>query len=134
MPGLDWIFRIGVQVDSGDHLPSDRMAAHKIAMDLVPALTLENLRNGLDGPISPVVLDAISGKKPLKAGVGRVDGWLESVAGIETGKAPMHPVFHHDWGRRLAAQFALDPSHIDAEGLVALVSGTLEYLAKSATL
>lgn len=131
-PEREWLLRTGVQVHSGDDPPADRMAAHKIAMELAPDLTLERLRNALAEQVGPDVRDAIGGEKPLKTpSEGGIDTWLARIADSDT--APRyHPVFYQDWGRRLAARFTLDPSQIDAEGLVALVSETLEYLATSA--
>lgn len=121
-----WLFRIGVQVDRGDELSDDRRLAHDLAMQLEPRLTLAAIQSHIGDHSA-----AISGEQPLKNPKDRfskIDRWLDEVKEAADSAVSRHPVFHHDWGRRLAAKFYLDPSTINQKDLIALVQCTLEYL------
>lgn len=127
-----WLFRVGVQVDRGEDLADDRKRAHDLATQLAPALTLADLRASLTRAVGPEVAAAVEGTNPLKSPKSAADSvqrWLEAVKAAGEDSGPRHhPIFHHDWGRRLAAQFTLEPSQVTPDSLVELVKATLGYL------
>lgn len=58
---------------------------------------------------------------------------LEAVDSPGHGPAARHHFFfRHDWGRRLAAQFTIDPSHLSLDALAELIEATLGYLDSAA--
>ncbi|WP_287001677.1 MULTISPECIES: PD-(D/E)XK nuclease family protein [Gordonia] len=136
VPTTEWLFRIGVQVDRGEHLADDRKVAHDLATRLAPALTLADLRASLTRAVGTEVAAAVEGTNPLKSPKREADSvqkWLEAVNAAGDGSGPRHhPIFHHDWGRRLAAQFTLDPRQATPDSLVELVKATLGYLNNAA--
>ena len=132
-PAVPWLFRIGVHVDEGDHLPSDRRLAHELASQLESALNLVDLRAGVSHIASDHVVEAISGARPLKAPRNHrsaITRWLEGVDEAGNGAVFRHPVFHHDKGRRLCAQFSLDTSKVSSSDIHALAQATLTYLSE----
>lgn len=135
-PTTEWLFRVGVQVDRGEHLADDRKVAHDLATRLAPALTLADLRASLAHAVGTEIAAAVEGTNPLKSpkkAADSVQRWLEAVDAAGDGSGPRHhPIFHNDWGRRLAAQFTLDPSRITPDSLIELVTATLGYLNHAA--
>lgn len=133
-PQQFWIFRAGVETRPTDDLVSARRAAHELAMHIAPALTVEHLRLSLTDALGPGAAAAVLDRRPLKTrgSAAHLDGWLQSVVSAGQGSVPRHPVFHHDWGRRLAAQFHIDPSRVTARELEAMVVATLQVLESAA--
>ncbi|PZU02173.1 MAG: hypothetical protein DI630_09345 [Gordonia sp. (in: high G+C Gram-positive bacteria)] len=130
-----WLLRLGVHVDESDDLPSDRRLAHELASQLEPALDLAKMQAWFSTTLPPTVTDSISGVEPLKKPRGRdaaIDDWLRSLDEAGSGPVARHPVFHHDWGRRLSAQFSLKVGRVTAADLGVLTRGALTYLADNA--
>jgi hypothetical protein len=124
-----------VHVDESDDRPSDRRLAHELASQLEPALDLANLRAWFSNNFPNTVTDSVSGVAPLKKPRGRdtaINGWLRSLDEAGDGPVARHPVFHHDWGRRLSAQFSLEVGRVTAADLGVLTRGALTYLADNA--
>lgn len=128
---LPWLVRIGVQVDAGDDLASDRRTAHQLAMGIKPALSLDALRGACADARIGAVGDALTAERAVKTPRdqdGKIEQWLKAVDRAVSGKVPSHPVFYHDWGRRLAAQFLLDVTHVSRQDLTSLVTQGLKHL------
>lgn len=61
----------------------------------------------------------------------RLRNWLTEVDAAGNGRVGRHPVFHHDDGRRLTAQFYLGPELVTGADLRELIDSTLRYLARA---
>lgn len=135
-PATQWLFRVGVQVDRGRDLADDRTLAHDLATQLAPSLTLIDLQKSVAHIVGSDVAAAIHGQTPLKSPKQLADSvqrWLGAVRAAGQGPGPRyHPVFHNDWGRRLAAQFTIDPSRVSPDTLVELMKATLGHLDDAA--
>src|SRR5699024_9009446 len=102
-----WLLRPGVEVENSGDIAASRVLAHQLASELESALTLENLSAGLQS-CSPGLGAVVSGDRILKVPRDRdtaIQRWLSAVSDPDLRRTPMHPVYHQDWGRRLAAQF-----------------------------
>lgn len=127
----DWLFRVGVQVDAGEDLAADRRLAHQLAIALRPGLGHEPLSAALLAAGCSEVARAIRGNRPLKTPrqPDAISRWLETVDRAGNSQVGKHPIFYADWGRRLAAQFLLNPKLVTATELPPLIAATLAYLS-----
>ena len=131
---MAWILRPGVHVDTGDDVAAARTTAHQLASELEPALGPTSLTAHV-ATTRPELSTAISGDRPLKSPRDRdsvIASWLAAVAAPGTQRLPKHPVFHHDWGRRLAAKYTLDISGLTADDLADVIRATMNHLTNAA--
>lgn len=130
-----WLLRAGVHVDAGNDVAAARSTAHQLASAIEPALTLAALQAAFDSTRPDLAL-AISGDRPLKSPRNRdaaIERWLAAVSDSGLGRAPRHPIYHHDQGRRLAAQFSLDVGTLTGDGLAEVIRTTMAHLSHSAS-
>lgn len=129
-----WLLRPGVHVDKGTDVAAARRLAHQLASELEPALALDLLSSELH-TYRPGLGAAIGGERILKSPrdrVAAIERWLSTVSDPDVQRTPKHPVYHHDWGRRLAAQFTLDVPTLVPDDLSDIVRATMEHLVRSA--
>lgn len=130
-----WLLRMGVHVDAGDDITAARSTAHRLATQLEPALELDAVRSQFT-PDLPELAAAIDGDHPLKSPRERyteIARWLVAASDPETRRLPRHPVFHHDWGRRLAAQFTLDVPSLTADDVADIIRLSMAHLTTAAS-
>lgn len=130
-PSRSWILRAGVHVAAGDDVARARLSAHRLATVIEPALTVEALRDRFTAAGHPELATAVADTRPLKDPRDReaaVTAWLDAAERHVSGQLPQHPVFHHDWGRRLAAQFEFRVPDLDAGQLATAVRLTMDHL------
>lgn len=129
-----WVYRIGVHVDKGHDRADARRTAHRLAAELEPALNLADLTTALEAITNKPLGSTLSGANPMKQPRNREDrlrNWLTEVDAAGNGRVGRHPVFHHDDGRRLTAQFYLGPELVTGADLRELLDSTLRYLARA---
>lgn len=102
--------------------------------ELEPSLDLVSLQSALAQFTTKPLGVALSGAKPIKRPrdrESRLRSWLAEVDTAGSGRVSRHPVFHHDDGGRLTAQFYLAPELVTGADLRELILATLGYLARS---
>ncbi|MFE4501033.1 PD-(D/E)XK nuclease family protein [Rhodococcus sp. NPDC056743] len=132
-PHLPWIARLGVHVDCGEDLAAARRTAHLLAMPLVPALTVAKVQSACANSGTGTLATILSADKPLKEPRARetsIEKWLAAVDIAGDGKISAHPVFFHDWGRRLAAKFSLDLTDMTRNELEQLIVILMDHLTE----
>lgn len=133
-PAKPWVYRVGIHVDRGTDRAAARHTAHQLATELEPSLTLARLQSALAQTTTKPLGSALSGAKPTKRPrdrENRLRSWLAEVDAAGNGRVSRHPVFHHDDGRRLTAQFYLSPGLVTGADLRELILATLSYLTRS---
>lgn len=129
-----WLLRPGVHVSAGHDVAAARTTAHRLTSEIEPALDLGALRATLS-TVRPELSAAISGDRPLKSRRGRdaaIEAWLAAASDPDTLTVPRHPVYHHDRGRRLAAQFTLDLPALTGADLADVIRITMDHLTEAA--
>ncbi|GAB3117516.1 hypothetical protein GCM10027055_29270 [Janibacter alkaliphilus] len=132
--GKPWVYRVGIHVDKATDGAAARRTAHRLATDLEPSLDLASLQSALAQITTKPLGAALSGAKPIKRPRDRerrLQSWLAEVDAAGSSRVSRHPVFHHDDGRRLTAQFYLAPDLVTGADLLELILATLGYLARS---
>lgn len=136
LPTAPWSFRCGVHVDAGYAADSGdaRSTAHDLALSIREAMTHSALtsylkEHGRDDLAKALSVThrggAVAGlrREPTPA---RLDEWKADM--VSGAKTRAHPLFFHDWGRRLASLMILDPSVIDRQQLQDLVRHAMNLL------
>lgn len=129
-----WLLRSGVHVNAGDDVAAARLAAHRLASELEPTLDLGSLRASI-AAAHPELSASVTGDRPLKSPRNRdaaIASWLAAASDPTARGLPRHPVYHHDGGRRLAAQFTLDVPELTAEDLADVIRATMGHLVDAA--
>ncbi|MCZ2264891.1 hypothetical protein IRJ14_20165 [Isoptericola sp. QY 916] len=130
-----WLLRMGVHVGAGDDITAARSTAHRLATQLEPALDLDAIRSQLATDHAKLAR-SIGGERPLKSPRDRdaeIARWLDIASDPDARRLPRHPVFHHDWGRRLAAQFTLDVAGLTADDVAEIIRASMAHLAAAAS-
>lgn len=119
----------------GDDLAGARTTAHRLAAVVEPALAVERLRArfAAAGAAAPAAVFDVAPLKHPRDREAAVAAWLDAATRQGVGRLPKHPVFHHDWGRRLVGQFHLDVPALDASQLGDVVRLTIAHLREAAT-
>ncbi|MGG7100126.1 PD-(D/E)XK nuclease family protein [Rhodococcus sp. 24CO] len=133
-PHLPWIARLGVHVDCGDDLAAARRTAHLLAMPLAPVLSVPKIQSACTNSGIGTLATILTSKKPLRKPRSQdssIEKWLAAVDSSGDGKIPAHPIFFHDWGRRLAAQYSLDLTDVTRNELGELIEILMNHLIES---
>lgn len=134
-PHLPWIARLGVHVDRGEDLAAARRTAHRLAMPLVPALSVAEVQSACANSGIGTLATVLTSERPLREPRSQstsIEKWLAAVDSAGDGKISAHPVFFHDWGRRLAAQYSLDLTDVTRNDLGQLIVILMDHLTESA--
>lgn len=127
-----WVLRPGIDTSETDAEDSEAITeAHDLALSIAPDMSSQALVHNLHHRGLSELAPFIQEPKKNAGFTGPVDhakalAWRDSK--IEGSAPRRHPVFQHDWGKRLATQFTLNIEGLDREDLAQLVTATLEHL------
>lgn len=135
-----WKLRLGVEVGKDEEgTTSAESRAHDLAMELREGLRTSAFNEALTADGHGHLAQALSSRhdgfrrRPDGAALARPASTPGEQDASETRRRSAHPLFHHDYGRRLTTVSHLDCTALTAPELAALVAYALRYLHTSAT-